>query len=313
MKRALFWRGTLVIASLVVFLTGCGKKSGPSANPELVREFANVLYNQQLFKQAVQEYERYLAQYALDEREQANISYIIGDIYFDRLKDYENALAYYLRVKHLYPNSPLVNEANKKIVACLERMQRSIDAQRALEESSALDKSQVRPSRPGEILARIGARTITQGDLDFEISQLPPYMQAEFNTPEKRVEFLKNLVATELLYDTAKRQGLENDKEVIEGAFQAKKSLMVNKLLQQEIAQKIDMDEAALKLYFQAYKDRYAVKDKDGKVIEEKLFSDVREQVARDYYREKFQEKYEELLSRVMAAEQAEIYPSKVR
>ncbi|MDH7561090.1 MAG: hypothetical protein QHJ34_12795 [bacterium] len=313
MKRTLFLATGLVVALLTGLVVGCGKKSAPSANAELVREFANVLYNQQLFKQAVQEYERYLAEFAKDDRERANITYIIGDIYFDRLKDYENALACYLRVKHLYPNSPLVSEANKKIVACLERMQRSVDAQRALEESSALDKSQVRTSRPGEVLARIGSRTITQGDLDFEISQLPPYMQAEFNTPEKKMEFLKNLVATELLYDTAKRQGLENDKEVIEGAFQAKRSLMVNKLLQQEIAQKIEIDESALKLYFQAYKDRYAVKDKDGKVIEEKLFTDVRDQVARDYYREKFQEKYEELLSRVMAAEQAQIYDSKVR
>lgn len=313
MKHAALWRGTLLAAILAVSVAGCGKKSSPEANPELVREFANVLYNQQLFKQAIQEYERYLARYAADEREQANISYIIGDIYFDRLKDYENALAYYLRVKHLYPNSPLVAEANKKIVACLERMQRSVDAQRALEESSALDKSQVQTKRPGEVVATIGSRTITQGDLDFEIGQLPPYMQAEFTSPAKKVEFLKNLVATELLYDTAKRQGLENDKEVVEGAFQAKKSLMVNKLLQQEIAQKIELDEAALKLYFQAYKDRYAVKDKEGKIVEEKLFSDVREQVARDYYREKFQEKYEELLSRVMAAEQAQIFASKVR
>ncbi|MDZ7294945.1 MAG: hypothetical protein ONB14_05990 [candidate division KSB1 bacterium] len=301
-----------ILVALVLVPTGCRRKS-PSANPELVREFANVLYNQQLFKQAIQEYERYLSQFACDEREQANITYIIGDIYFERLRDYENALANYLRIKHLYPSSPLVSEANKKIVACLERLQRSVDAQRALEESSALDKSQIRASRPGEVLARIGNRTITQGDLDFEISQLPPYMQAEFTSREKKLEFLRNLVATELLYDTAKRQGLENDKDVIEGAFQAKRSLMVNKLLQQEIAQKIEMDESALKLYFQAYKDRYAVKDKDGRVVEEKLFTDVRDQVARDYYREKFQEKYEDLVSRVMMAEQAQIYESKVQ
>ncbi len=313
MKRQPIPVTAAMLAATVLLCLGCGGDKNRSANPELVREFANVLYNQQLFRQAIQEYERYLNQYAVDEREQANITYVIGDIYFERLKDYENALANYLRIKHLYPSSPLVSEADKKIVACLERLQRSVDAQRALEESSALDKSQVRGNRPGEVLARIGNRVITQGDLDFELSQLPPYMQNEFTSREKKVEFLRNLVATELLYDTAKRQGLENDKEVIEGAFQAKRSLMVNKLLQQEIAQKIEMDESALKLYFQAYKDRYAVKDKDGRVIEEKLFSEVRDQVARDYYRERFQEKYAELISRVMAAEQALIYESKVQ
>ena len=43
----------------------------------------------------------------IDEKEQANVNYIIGDIYFERIRNYRNALAYYEKVKHLYPESSL--------------------------------------------------------------------------------------------------------------------------------------------------------------------------------------------------------------
>ena len=66
---------------------------------------------------------------------------------------------------------------NKNVIACLERLQRPADAQQALKESTSFE-GQTQKSRPGEVIAKIGNRDITLGDLDFEISKLPPELRS---------------------------------------------------------------------------------------------------------------------------------------
>lgn len=290
-------------------LAAC-KQNEPNLPAERVREFANVLYNRELYKQAIAEYERYLRDYPLNETEQANISYTIGNIYLDRLRDAESALAYYLRVKELYPKSELVDDASRRVVECLERLQRSADAQQALEESTFLDTSQVTKKRPGEVIAKIGDREITTGDLEFEMKNLPPYMQAQIRDRSRKLEFLQQYVATELLYNTAKRKGLENNQEVIDAAFQAKKNIIVQKFLQEEIGQSINFEPSDVELYYRANLNRYAKADSSGQAPPS--FEEVRNQVTQDYVREKQQEAYGKLVERMMRAENAVIYSDKV-
>lgn len=299
----------LLILSLLT-LAAC-KQNEPKLPAERVREFANVLYNRELYKQAIAEYERYLHDYPLNETEQANISYTIGNIYLDRLRDAESALAYYLRVKELYPKSELVDDASRRVVECLERLQRSADAQQALEESTFLDTSQVTKKRPGEVIAKIGDREITTGDLEFEMKNLPPYMQAQIRDRSKKLEFLQQYVATELLYNTAKRKGLENNQEVIDAAFQAKKNFVVQKFLQEEIGQNINFEPSDIELYYRANLSRYAKADSSGQAPPPS-FEEVRNQVTQDYVREKQQAAYAQLVERIMRAENAVIYSDKV-
>jgi len=308
---------TLIILILTnLLLLQCGKTDQPPIPAERKREFANILYNQQLHLQAVKEYEEYLRNYDLDAREEANISYQIGNIYFDRLQDYENALAYYLRIKYLYPESNLQQEAGRKIVACLERLQRSTEAQQAIEQTSALDESQKPESRPGDVIARIGAREITTGDMQYELNKLPPYIQSQLQGKESKIEFLKQYMAQELLYDSAKRKGLDKDKEVLEGAFQAKKSLMAQKLLEDEIQKEVNLDKysnADVELYYKANKEKYAEKDEKGNVKRIPEFQEVAQKVAQDFMREKQQEAYDRLVERLMKAEKVTIYEDKFK
>lgn len=292
-------------------LAAC-KQNEPNLPAERVRDFANILYNRELYQQAVAEYQRYLEHYPLDEEEQANISFTIANIYFDRLRNYESALAYYLRVKELYPRSGLVDDAGRRIIECLERLQRSADAQQALAESTLLDTAQVRKKRPGEVVAKIGNREITSGDLEFEIKNLPPFVLAQIKNRNDRLEFLRQYLATELLYDTAKRKGLERDQEVIDAAFQAKKNFMVQKLLQEEVAQKVEVQESDLELYYRANLERYAPADSTGATTPS-AFQEVRNRVMQDYVREKQQEAYARLVERMMRAEGVVIYDDKVQ
>jgi len=302
----------LLTAGMFIF-GGCAKEKKPTVNGDKLREYAGDLINKSLYPQAIQEYQRYLDEYNIDSRERANVNYIIANTYFDRVKDYQQALAYYLKIKHLYPESSLMEEVNKKIVACLERLEKTEDAKQALDETVQYDQSKVQKKRPGEVIAKIGKREITQGDLDFEINQLPPSVRDQFRSKEQKLAFLRDYVATDLLYNTAKRAGLDKDKDVIEGAFQAKKTLMVRKLLEDRVANKVKVEDSDIQLYYDAHKDDYAEKDKDGNIVREKPLSEVRQQVAQDVSRKKYQDEYQALIERMIMAENVKFYENRVK
>ncbi|HNW59086.1 MAG TPA: hypothetical protein PKI62_05385 [bacterium] len=303
----------LFIGFWLVFANGCSSGKRPAKEAEKVREFAADLVNRSLYVQAIGEYESCLREYDLSDVEAANLQYAIGTIYFERLHDYANAMTWYLKLKHFHPESPVVAEANKKIVACLERLDRSADARQALDETVQLDPSRAEKSRPGAVVVRIGSREITLGDLNFEIDQLPPSARDQFRNPQAKLQFLREYVATELLYDTAKRAGLDNDQQVVDGAFQSKKALMVRRLMQDKVASKIHVDAGDVATFYQAHQADYAEKDDKGQVIRSKSFDEVKQQVTQDLYREKYQNAFQELIGGMMQAEGVQFFDDQVK
>ncbi len=304
----------LVVAVLMVMLVACSSQNSKSiADEKSVLELANAYYTNGLYQAAVEQYLQYLQDFSLSPARVANTYYTIGNIYFERLHDYEKALEYYFKVKYLFPKNPLQKEVSKKIVACLERLERTQDAVRVMQNEAALDTAQAHVNRPGAVLAEIGSRKITQGDLDFEIQKLPPALQEQFNDPQKKKALLQQMILQDLLFESAKRQGLDKDKEIIEGVFQAKKALMANKLLQMELAKKVKIEPEELELYYQAHKDRYAEKDQQGNLVRQKAFAEVQQQVAQDLLNEKQQKAYQELAERLMKAEGVKIYEQRIR
>jgi tetratricopeptide (TPR) repeat protein len=291
----------------VILVAGCSSRG---TSPDKIREYANALASSELYAQAVQEYQKYLDTARLNDGERANVTFVVANLYFERLHDYENALANYLRIKHLYPESTILPEVERQIVACLERLNRSADAKQALDEATALDRPRAPSagSTSSKIIARIGDRPITNEDLKFQLNQLPDYIRGQFATKAQRLEFLRQFIATELFYGAAQRKGLDRDKDAQEAAFQAKRSLMVQKYLQQEIAPQIKVSTGDLQVYFRANKEKYAEKDAKGAVKRERTFEEVQKQVAEDMVREKQQQAVQELLGRMMTAEGVQIY-----
>lgn len=302
-----------LIAILIIVWGGCSRESQTGADSSKVRSYANALYNRELYEQSIVEYQRYLDNYKVEDNQRANINFVIGNIYFERLHDYKNAMASYLKVKHVYPESELISKIDKQIIACLERLQRSADARQALTEAAGLNQESEIKSRPGAVIARIGDREITRGDLRFQIKQLPEYVRSQFTDKKSKIQFLQQYIATELFYDAARRQQLENDADVIEGAFQAKKNIMVQKYIENEIASRIDIKPDDLELYYKANKENYTEKDENGNITGQKPFLEVRKNVANDLIQEKQQKLYNELLRKMMAAENVKIYEDIVK
>jgi hypothetical protein len=145
---------------------------------------------------------------------------------------------------------------------------------------------------------------------------MPVYVREQIQTLDQKVGFLKEYIVQELLFDSAKRKGLDKDQEVREGILQAEKSLMAQKLLQQEIEKESNLENytnADVELYYKANKDKYAEKDEEGNIIRTPSFGEVRERVAQDFIQQKQQEAYSSLVERLMKTKDVQIYENKFK
>ncbi len=298
----------IIFISATLVAGGCSsgqKKTNVSLDKQ--KEYANELLNKQLYSQAVSEFETYLQNDGLDDETRANINYIIATTYLERLKDYQNALAYFLKIKTYYPSSKLDSEVNKGVVACLERLERSADAQQALSELTTMNPGETKTSLPGRVVAELGERKITQGDLDAEIKNLPPPLRQEYQAKAKKLQFLQQMLATDLMFEKAKRAGYENDKEIVNQLFQAKKSILVQKLIQDEIRSKINITDFDIKLYYDANKDQYKTKDDKGAERVPEL-AEVKDRVKQELQMQREQQAYQQLVGQLLTANNVKLY-----
>jgi parvulin-like peptidyl-prolyl isomerase len=86
-------------------------------------------------------------------------------------------------------------------------------------------------AQANEVLVKVGDRTITVGEFADRLASQSPYLQARFESPERRRELLDNLVRYELLVYEAKRRGYDDDPEV----ESARRNIMIRELIKQEV------------------------------------------------------------------------------
>ncbi len=261
------------------------------------QDLAAELEDSKLYSQAVVEYQHLLDLGGLDEKKQANINYIMGNIYMNHLNDYENAAARLIRAKLLDPEGELKDRINQGLVICFERMGRSLEAQKQLERSTYLDRTG-KERKGGAVVAKIRDREITMSELEEEIEKLPPSVQDQFKDREGKLKFLQSYVGSELLYHAALRRGLDKDKEVQEEISQFRKQMMINRLLAEEIPQDVEITEGEIKLYYDAHQEEF----------KDKKLNDVRSQIESELKRMKQEEAYSKLVSSMLEAEQVKIF-----
>lgn len=113
------------------------------------------------------------------------------------------------------------------------------------------------PEQAAKVVAKVGDSTITVGDVTEQINRLSPYIRRRWSAPEKRKEFLDNLIRVELLSKEAERLGLgDNSPEVERVVNQVMIRLMIKNDLEKEIIPS-EIDEATLKKTYEEEKDKY--------------------------------------------------------
>ena len=89
------------------------------------------------------------------------------------------------------------------------------------------------------IVATIGERVITLGELERQLEEQPVYVRVRYNTLEKKKEFLDNVIRFELLAQEAIKRGYDKDPEVV---F-AMKQQMIKMLMAKDMESLVSMQD----------------------------------------------------------------------
>jgi len=159
--------------ALVVALAGAAvlvscQSSGKTINIEQRKRIAGDLRDNKLYTAAIEEYGKILESGTLDDTQRGNINYLIARIYFDDLKDYENAAAYYVRARSYDSNASYSSDLSRNLVASLEKLGRFVDARRELSESTDIN---AKPHKTGDTpVALIGTDTVWLSEVENQIA-----------------------------------------------------------------------------------------------------------------------------------------------
>ncbi len=272
-KPRLFDRRTILLlsAAIVMFILlalliilksppSTGTRATMYWTPEKQFQYANTLASKGLKREALNAYEKYMEMISASPTDRAKVAYQVGNIQMD-LGEYEKALASFYRVDMEDPNTELASEVSRKVVACLERLGMASQARYELESRTTVGKKKTDESERGfgPVIARIGKEEVRMSAINEALDQLPDWMRKQYESDEAKVDFVRQYIASELLYRKAKRLGHEDDPDVRVKVSDLTKQVLVQKIIADEIG-KIIVDARDVKLYYEAYKDKYAEK-----------------------------------------------------
>ncbi|MBX7259627.1 MAG: hypothetical protein K1Y02_24940 [Candidatus Hydrogenedentes bacterium] len=313
-RAARFFMGAailLVVAASSAWI-GFGLSDGNVAagglTAEQWRKYALKLEEKQLPTAAMDAYDRYLEHACLTDEARAKTCFSVAKIAIEE-KQYERALAYLYEAEMLAPDSDVKDELNKKVVLCLEKLGRTSALQRELETRSTARRT-AKDIAPEEIvLAEFGGEVITDKDLEREIERMPEADRAAYSAPEKRAEFLRNLVIQRVLIDKALRQELDADKEVQAQLEAQRNSLIVHKLLASEVQQKISVTKEDVERFYKAEPDHFKAPN-SGDVLP---FDQVRDRAERILRMKKSDEETRVFIDKVLAEKDAKFFTERLK
>jgi peptidyl-prolyl cis-trans isomerase C len=112
-----------------------------------------------------------------------------------------------------------------------------------------------RPSGKGTVLASIGKSKITVAGFNERISNLPLRYQGIVKRRKK--EFLQELINDTLLYQEAIRKGLHKDRDVLNVIEEARKKILIARLLKDEVDDVIEVSDEDVLMYYNGNKSEY--------------------------------------------------------
>ncbi len=308
----------VAIALCAVLFYTCSPYSPASDIPqERQQALADALAERQLYEQAVEEYKLYLERYKLDFTTRAEVNFTIGDILYEQLNDYANALTYFSKIRHLYPESSLIDVTNDRIVACLEKMGRSAEAMRvARETESFAEEESPFEILSGDTIAVVDGTVLTSGEFNrifiYYYNMLPPDQRSEAPTQDHKLVFLRNYIKSEVLYNSAKRRGIDKSQEFKEMQYLQMRDIMVQSLLRIEIYDKIEIDESEIMDYYNNNGDVLVKTNQDGTQDKPSL-DEARDVIRQILISQKGQGLQEQMTDRLIEAQDAQIHLKNIK
>jgi parvulin-like peptidyl-prolyl isomerase len=109
----------------------------------------------------------------------------------------------------------------------------------------------------GKVVAKIGDEVITLGQFADRLASQSPYLRARYNSPERRREFLDNMVRFELLAIEAKKRGHDEQPEVKRVREQMMVQQMMKELFDDKGVKLSDITDEEIKQYYAQNKQEF--------------------------------------------------------
>ncbi|MDD2580479.1 MAG: peptidylprolyl isomerase [Desulfuromonadaceae bacterium] len=117
--------------------------------------------------------------------------------------------------------------------------------------------SQSQGKKEGKVLAEVNNGTITTGDFDRELKNLPEYLKAMADTPQGRKEMLDTMVIRELILQQAAKDGLDKGPDIEEKLQDLKKRLIVESFLKKKVEAESKVSDEDMKKFYEQNKDKF--------------------------------------------------------
>lgn len=109
----------------------------------------------------------------------------------------------------------------------------------------------------GQVLADVNSGSITTGDFNRELKNLPDYLKAMADTPEGRKEMLDTMVIRELILQQAAKDGLDKGAEIEDKMRDLKKRLIVEAFLKKKVEIESQVSDADLQKFYEQNKEKF--------------------------------------------------------
>ncbi len=300
-RMAVLLASQLVVVLIVFFMiVSIGKKG----DYEAYRHAGNKLEAAGVLSSAAIEYEKYLESEEIDNITRSKVAFNLARIY-EELGNNEAALGWYYKINIFDPGSDNKDESTRRIVAILERMKKYSAAKYELDQGTKLEVDESK--KGGVIVAKVEAKSIYLHQLEEELDALPKEIRERFKGVKGKQQYLQKFIADELFLIKAKRAQYDKDPSVRKSVAQLERQILIQKVIEVELKDKLKMDEVDLKNYFKANVEKY----KSGK--KKVVFKDVRKRVEFDYKMEKTQAAYQKLIAKIVKTEKVEVFLDKVK
>lgn len=108
-----------------------------------------------------------------------------------------------------------------------------------------------------EVIVKAGSSKLTKKELQEDLKSLPPQTKVFLASPEGVSRLKDELIKREVLYEEARKKGIEKSEDFKKRMEEFKKITLINMLLEQEIKNMQQVTETEAKEYYEKHKDEF--------------------------------------------------------
>lgn len=117
----------------------------------------------------------------------------------------------------------------------------------------------------GQYIIKINDVAMTKEEITSEIDALPPFAQKMFEGEEGMTKLVDELIKKELLYQEAKKRGLDKDPAYKKKFEDSQKLILISTLLEKEVEEKAKVSDKDVQDFYEKNKADFTV---DGKPLD---------------------------------------------